>query len=184
MSLFINTLSADAVTTSSLICSQESNEQYACICPARLDEFQMYFLYLWLQIRFPLKCHCKEIYHFMNAHTLALLISWVCIYEHNLFILIYILRRRKFIHTPDNAHLFYIIAFHAYLYFYSIDEIEIFSIIIIYELIATGWRFLGIRYDIILQTMMWGRVERSIKSALCFVIDRKFDTIFTHIVMC
>ena len=34
---------------------------------------------LWLQIRFPLKCHNKEIYHFMNAHTLVALISWVCI---------------------------------------------------------------------------------------------------------
>ena len=31
--------------------------------------FQMYFLLnLWLQIRFPLKCHCKEIYHFMPTH--------------------------------------------------------------------------------------------------------------------
>ena len=32
----------------------------------------------------------------MNAQTLALL---VCIYQHNLFTLVHILRRRKFIHT-------------------------------------------------------------------------------------
>ena len=53
----------------------------------------------------------------MNAHTTALLTSLVCIYKHNSFISIYILRWRKFKHTRDNAHLFYIIAFHAYLYF-------------------------------------------------------------------
>ena len=99
------------------------------------------FFNSWLQLRFPLKCHCKEMYHFMNAHTLALLISRVCIYKHNSFILIYILRRRKSIHTPDNADLFYIIEFHAYAcVLFSIDEIKIFIIIIIYELIATGWR--------------------------------------------
>ena len=57
-----------------------------------------FFINLWLQIRFPLKCYCKEIYHFMNACTPALLISRVCQYKHNLFILIYILRRRKFIY--------------------------------------------------------------------------------------
>ena len=96
-----------------------SNEQYAFICPARLDELQMFF-HLSLQIRFPLKCHCKEIYHFMNAHTLASLISWV--YKHNLFVSIYILRKSKCIHTPDNAHLFYIIAFHAYLYFSALTK--------------------------------------------------------------
>ena len=54
-------------------------------------------------------------------HTCLIDITWVCIYKYNLFILINILRRRKFIHTPDNTHrawmhLFYIFAFHAYLY--------------------------------------------------------------------
>ena len=56
-------------------------------------------------------------YECPHSVTLAWLISRVCIYKHNLFILIYILRSMKFIHTPDNAHLFYIIVFHVYLYF-------------------------------------------------------------------
>ena len=81
----------------------------------------------------------NETCHFMDAHTRPLLILRVCIYKHNLFISLYILRKRKFIHTPDNAQLIYIIAFHAYLYFFSSDEIKI-IIIIIYELIAAGWR--------------------------------------------
>ena len=106
--------------------------------------FKCIFFNSWLQIRLPLKWHCKEIYHFMNAHTLALLISRVCIYKHNLYILNYILRRRKFILTPDNAHLFYIIVLYYCVshisVFFSIDKIKIFIIIIIYELIASGWR--------------------------------------------
>ena len=75
---------------------------------------------------------------FLMPDTIALLISRVCIYKRYLFILIYILRRGKFKHTPDNAHLFYIIAFISV--FFSIDEIQIFIIIIIYDLIADGWR--------------------------------------------
>ena len=47
----------------------------------------MYFFNLWLQIRFPLKYHWQEIYHFMNAHTLALLISRVCVCKHISFFL-------------------------------------------------------------------------------------------------
>ena len=35
---------------------------------------------------------------------------------HNLFKSTYILHGRKFKHTPDNAHLFYIIVVHAYQY--------------------------------------------------------------------
>ena len=60
-------------------------------------------------------------YECPNSVRLALLISrvykyiYIYVYKHNLFILIYILRRRKFIHIPDNAHLFYIIVFHAHL---------------------------------------------------------------------
>ena len=63
----------------------------------------------------------------------------------------------KFIHTPDNAHLFYIIVLYYCVshisVFFSIDKIKIFIIIIIYELIASGWCIhvsgivLGIRYD-------------------------------------
>ena len=120
------------------ICSQESNEQYACICPA---SFKCFFFKLWLQIRFPLKCHCKEIYHFMNAHILAFLISWVCIYKYDLFISIYILRRKKFIHTYTwqcPLVLRYCVSHLSV--FFSIDEIKIFIVIVIYELIATGWR--------------------------------------------
>ena len=37
-------------------------------------------------------------------HTCLIDIAWVCLYKHNLFILIYISRRMKFIHTPDNTH--------------------------------------------------------------------------------
>ena len=96
--------------------------------------FKCIFFNIWLQIRFPLICFCKEIYHSMNAHTLALLI---CIYKHNLSISIYILHRRKFIHTPDNARLFYIIW--RLSAFFSSEEIMTFIIIIIYELIAAGW---------------------------------------------
>ena len=43
-----------------------------------------------MQIRFPLKCHCNEIYHFINAHTLALLISWVCRYTNTINLYRYI----------------------------------------------------------------------------------------------
>ena len=58
----------------------------------------------------------------MNAHTLVTLISRVRLYEHNLFISIYILHRGKFIHAPDNTHLSYIIVYHIYLYFSAVTK--------------------------------------------------------------
>ena len=98
------------------------------------------FLNLWSQIRFPMKCPCKKIYHFMNTHTLALLISRVCIYKHNLSVSIYILRRRKFIYLTMPT-CFILLRF-THICSFSSDEIEIFIIIIIYDLIVAGWHIL------------------------------------------
>ena len=99
-----------------------------------------FFFHLSLQIRFPLKCHCKEIYHFMNAHTLqSCLIDIMSMYKHDLFVPIYILRKRKCIHTPDNAHLFKYPCVSRIFIFFSIDEIKIFFIIIIYDLTAAAY---------------------------------------------
>ena len=76
----------------------------------------------------------------MPTHfKVALLISWVCIYKHDLFVPIYILRKRKSIHTPDNAHLFKYPCVSRIFIFFSIDEIKIFFIIIIYDLTAAAY---------------------------------------------
>ena len=72
------------------------------------------------------------LYECPHSVTLALLISRVCMYIIYIYIYtntIYIdlhFTYRKFIHTPDNAHLFYIIVFHAYLYFSALTKIKIF----------------------------------------------------------
>ena len=85
-----------------------------------------FFLKFVITNNISIEMSFNEIYNLMNAHTLPLLISRVCIYKHNLFISIYILRRKKFMHTP-NVELFYIIAFHAYLYFSAVTNLRLLS---------------------------------------------------------
>ena len=91
-------------------------------------------LILWLQmIRFPLKSTYYE-----YAHTLALLISWVCTNTIHLYRSTFYLEGSLYIHLtmPTCSILLYF----SHISFFSSDEIKTFIIIIIYELIASGWR--------------------------------------------
>ena len=62
-------------------------------CPARLDEFLMYFLKFMItnkiSTEMPLQGNLA-FYECPHSVTLSLSISRVCIYKHSLFILIYI----------------------------------------------------------------------------------------------
>ena len=97
-------------------------------------------LILWLQmIRFPLKCRYKEIYilwicpHTCLVDSMSMYTNTIHLYRSTFY-----LEGSLYIHLtmPTCSILLYF----SHISFFSSDEIKTFIIIIIYELIASGWR--------------------------------------------
>ena len=72
-------------------------------------------------------------------HTCRIDITSMYINKHSLFILIYILRRRN-LYTHLTMPPCFISLHFTHICIFNIDEIKIFIIIILYELIAADWR--------------------------------------------